>query len=646
MSWQFILIRKGPGTMNKSHQFLKLFARFQYVIYFSLFALVSSANLFAQNAPDSSQASKSVAEEEDSYVSPMKSSGLTPDFTRSTFFEPELGKKVANRKKAWLNDWIRVGAYVRPRYEDRYNLSFDKSNKGYTSRAMQTSQLFFIIDPSPYFSAKVTVQDARVWGGETPASAGDVRANTFDGTGTTTTNNSSGLTGNNIPSQTSIREAFILVKKLPLNAKVQLGRQILAYGDQRMIGGANWTINGLSYDGAKIMFDQDNYKIHFFGTKIAANQNGVNGVLSANAPVSAVDPATGKTVVVNPGQPDQYLVGTYNSFTVKDWFLVDVYSIGVLTKKTASAGAKSDLDLNSANTWSKQQSDLITTGFRITNRTANNNLPKDGFWGGLDWAIESAWQSGATGQRTVKDPLLNSYAQENIAGLSATGQVYGTQAQKYSGSFHVFQTGYTFWEKLRAGVQYTYASGDRNRTDGSNGTFQTLPGPRFGVFPYWNNVSGLSENIDTKNLSSYNINLSYKTDNFGTFYAAYIVNNKVQTQDAWYAINGSANTGFTTESNGAGQTTVAVGGTGKNIYNEVDFTWMYIINDYVSLWIGGGILTAGNSVKNQRNALYHYNTQATSTETAGLHLNTGVATGANGTASQAHMFFFQVNAGF
>ncbi|WP_246048482.1 alginate export family protein [Leptospira sarikeiensis] len=620
-----------------------------------IFLAIGSQGIFAQAAnkgtvtaePTATPAvpapAKTAAEEEDSYVSPMKSGGLTPEYTRSMFFEPELGKKVANHKKAWLNDWIRIGAYVRPRYEDRYNLAFDKSNKGYTSRAMQTSQVFFLIDPSPYFTAKVTIQDARVWGGETPANVGDVRANTFDAAGATAVNNPAAAGATTIPSQTTIREAFVMLKKLPLDAKLQVGRQIMAYGDQRMIGGANWTINGLSYDGARLMFDQDNYKIHFFGTKIAANQNGVNGVVSANAPVSVTDPVTKKATVVNPGQPDQYLVGTYNSVTAKDWFTLDVYALGVLTKKTAIAGAKSDLDLYN-NGWAKQQSDLVTTGFRITNRTANNNLPKDGLWGAWDWAIESAWQSGATGERSVKDPLLNSYVQQNVAGMGT--QNYGTQAQKYSGSFHVLQTGYTFFEKFRAGFQYTYASGDRNRTDGSNGTFQTLTNPRFGVFPYWNNVAGLSENIDTKNLSSYNINFSYKTDHYGTFYAAYIINDKAQTQDAWYAINGSANTGASTESNGVGQTTVTLGGTGRNIYNEFDLTWMYVVNDYVSIWIGGGILTAGNAVKNQRNALYHYNLQATSTETAGLHLNTGVATGANGVASMAHMFFFQVNAGF
>jgi hypothetical protein len=65
------------------------------------------------------------------------------------------------------------------------------------------------------------------------------------------------------------------------------------------------------------------------------------------------------------------------------------------------------------------------------------------------------------------------------------------------------------------------------------------------------------------------------------------------------------------------------------------------LNDYVSLWIGGGILRAGNSVKNQKNAAYAYNLQ-----TGTVTQNNAVLLGQNGAASNAHMFFFQFNAAF
>lgn len=587
-------------------------------------------------------------ESEEGYVSPMKEGGLTSDYNRAMFIDPELSKKYSTRKKAWLSDWLRAGAYIRPRWEDRYNLNFDKSNRADVSRILQTTQLFLILDPSPYFSMKINIQDARVWGGSTPASVGDVRANAFASTGATILPGQ----GANIPNQTSIREAWFMLKKLPLDAKIQVGRLAMAYGDQRMIGSANWTINGLSYDGARIMFDQNKFNIHFLGMKIVGNQSGPNGVLSANSPVTMTDPATGKTVTVNPGQPDKYLVGTYNTIKPNESFLLDLYAIGILTHKTPSylgttatvpaIPALTDSDLTQ-NQWSKQQDNLITTGFRISNRTVKNYLPVDGPWGHWDWSLESAWQSGTTGSRVNKMFLGQNITQPT----TIDGNVYnismaGTQNQKYSGRLFALQTGYTFFEKLRLGTQYLMASGDSNRNDGSNSTFQSLTMPRFGIFPYWNNVAGMSENTGMKNLRSLTFNIEYKTERFGTFYASYFINRKDKAQDAWYAINGTANTGFSTELNYSGQKTAALGSLGKGIYNEFDIAWSYLINDYCSLWIGAGFLTAGNSVKNQRNALYTYDLQTGAIS----QINTGVLTGTQGAASQARMFYMQFNALF
>jgi hypothetical protein len=588
---------------------------------------------------------------EEAYVSPLKTKGLTPEYNRSMFLDPDNAKKFNKDQKPWLNDWVRVGANLRPRYEDRYNLGFDKQDKGYISRTIQTSQLFFIIDPSPYFSMKVNFQDARVWGGSTPASVGDNRAQTFAGAGNTITPGQ----GTTIPAQTTLREGWFMLKKLPLDAKLQVGRQILAYGDQRLLGGANWTPNGLSFDGARLMIDRDTYNLHFFANKVIGNQSGPNGVLSANAPIlsSSIDPNTGKAIPLNAGLPNQYLVGTYDTLKIKNWFLVDAYSIGILTQRvpaypaatlsnpTITIPATTDFDAYT-NNWSRQRNNLWTSGFRLTNRTAGNNLAADSPWQGWDWTVEAAWQSGTTGARVNKNPTVNA------ALNGAIGQAYGTatpsynlisQNQKYVGNFYVFQTGYTFFQKLRLGAQFLYASGDSNRTDGSSSTFQTLPGPRVGVIPYWNNVAGFSENIDTKNLISKTVNVSYKTDKFGTFYASYFTNDKAKTQDAWYAISGAANTGSTVE--GAPGSTVRLAKSNRRIYSEFDLSWMYSMNEYLSLMIGGGILTAGDSVKNQKNAAYTLNMQTNTITT-----NNAIFLGQSGASSVAHMFFFQFMAAF
>ncbi len=101
-----------------------------------------------------------------------------------------------------------------------------------------------------------------------------------------------------------------------------MGRQVWAYGDQRMIGGANWTINGLSFDGARIMFNDKAYRIHFLYARPYWTQSGPNGVVSAN------DPRQNS----NASGTDTTLGGTYNSFTIQDTATIDIYALGILRK--------------------------------------------------------------------------------------------------------------------------------------------------------------------------------------------------------------------------------------------------------------------------------------------------------------------------
>ncbi|MBE8345893.1 hypothetical protein IQA88_19765, partial [Leptospira interrogans serovar Pomona] len=104
-------------------------------------------------------------------------------------------------------------------------------------------------------------------------------------------------------------------------------------------------------------------------------------------------------------------------------------------------------------------------------------------------------------------------------------------------------------------------------------------------------------------LSSWNMNLTYKSNKWGMFQIAYIINDKVQKNDAWYAINGSANSiagsvisspvAMSTNASGsissAGSTENYTGNAftqsysmGRNIYNELDLTWIFQVNDNIS----------------------------------------------------------------
>ncbi|EMJ98212.1 alginate export [Leptospira alstonii serovar Pingchang str. 80-412] len=631
---------------------------FFYIVFiflpFAAFAQTSTTEPIVENKNVDSIKSTS-EESSENYVSSMKKEGVGAEYNRHMFIDPDLSKTVNKySNKLWINDWIKLGFYLRPRYESRNNLNFDKSNHAYTDRILQTSAFYFLIDPSPYVTFKITVQDTRVWGGESPANVGDIRSGFFSNTPTLSSDpNVPGRPNNSIASNnTNIREAFVMIKKLPLDAKVQVGRQVWAYGDQRMIGGANWTINGLSFDGARIMFDYEKVNVHFFAARPYWTQSGVNGVLSSNDP--KLNSTPGNT---NPSasQSDTTLFGTYNSFKILNEIVLDVYNIDVVKKWIPQTVPPSSADDVLAQNRKRQNDMLYTTGFRLTNRTNKNNLPQGKAW---DWTIESAWQNGYNGQRIHQRYLGYDLPATTEDGIPLANS--RTERVKYSGRFHVFQTGYTFAEKLRVGAQYTYASGDNNRADGSVSTFQTLVNPRFGVIPYWNNVAGLSENIDTKNLSSWNANVTYKSEKWGMFQIAYIINDKVQKNDAWYAINGGANSiagsalssPVAVSTNAAGGTTSAgstenyTGNsltqsytTGRNIYNELDLTWMFQINDNVSVWTGAGFLVAGNSVRNYRNSPLLYNGTTNQFE-----LNVAAFAKQHTSANSANVYFFQVNA--
>jgi len=589
-----------------------------------LFCITAGLLLGQENQVNQSNQNSTTVKEvsKEKYVSPMRIKGLDPEFTRHMFIDPELASKVNRSDQFWINDYLRFGLYLRPRFETRYNLNFNRDDKAYVDRAMQTSSLYFIIDPSPYVQAKITFQDARVWGGDSPAPVVDIRAQFF----ANTPNQINGTTGGVTLNTTGIREAFFVLKNAGGSLKATIGRQILAFGDQRLIGGANWTINGLSFDGARLGYEIGRFRFNAFVTRPFWTQSGVNGVISANdTRANASAPKNGS---------DSTFYGTYNSFNFFDEVLMDIYSIGFQKKwlpnstNTTGTIVNPSLDDPGATTRSRQSDILITTGFRLTNRTSDNNLSKGKAW---DWTVESAWQTGPTGARTTEK-----FFGQRIPDPS--GERLFTERQKYTGQMYVIQTGYTFFNKMRLGLQYTYASGDKNRTDASASTFQTLANPRLGVIPYFNQIAGLSENISTKNLSSYSAIGSFTSDNWGTFHFAVFENNKAVLQDAWYSVNGTARTSTENSDNSPFKTP---NGLGRRIYREYDITWMYGLNDNVSLWIGGGYLRAGNAITQFRDSPIKFNSITSSFE-----WNTDFFAGRNKAAPDAYFGFFQFNVVF
>ncbi len=587
------------------------------------------------------------------YISPMKKNGVSPEYLRNILLEPEMMGKYSKNDSLWINDIMRMGVQVRPRAEFRENTDFNSKTDDRISRQSLATGVWFLIDPHPNITGKVTIQDSRLFGGASAAQAGDDRKYYFDATGNTI-NPQTFSANSNCPSNTqitnsnfntclspseknstsvrspiSIREAFVDFKNIFTNFRIRLGRQILAYGDQRIIGGANWLQNGLSFDGVRFSYEHSRFNADAFGIKFASGQNyfgqseAPNGIL------------TGKGRL-NGSIDDAYLAGTYNTLKLPELgFNLDLYSIAQLKKWVPSSSPNYNLPI--AITYpedrSKQKDELYTTGFRFTNRTKANSLPDEK---SFDWTVESAFQSGDTGQKNGAswDPLQTQHLNHQGAAVrnpyitENTGNIYNqkgascggvncsgnantnlyTEKVRYTGQFHVAQAGYTFEKKIRVGGQYIYASGNPNRNSGSNSTFQTIAGPRFSTFPIWNNFSGISEMIDFKNVKSYSASLSYKSTSWGFFQIAYFIHDKARIEDSWYGVSGAANSGTSASTEVLNSNPYVRNNNpfdvapklGKRLFNEIDFTWMYSWNEHVTVWFGAAYMKAGDAIQNER----------------------------------------------
>lgn len=508
-----------------------------------------------------SQETKS--EENKQYQSPMKGD-IHPEYLRSMFLSPEQIAALRKTNTLWLDN-LKLGFYVRPRYESRQNFDFNKTTDDYANFVAQTTQAWFIVDPSPYFAMKITIQDSRVWGGSQVPSGGDTRYALSTSAGYVHTATPI-VTKNN----TDIREAFVMLKKsdkLPLD--IQIGRMVYAYGDLKVLGPLNWLYNGFSFDGVRFMYNTKEYNLHAFGTILSEQHSAPGGTITANGRANGtID--------------DAYFTGTYNTFKQLEFVHVDLYGFGLHKKWILNNNPITTHDRL------RQRDELYTGGFRITNRTANNTLPKGK---SFDFTIESAWQWGYTGERIKAswDILDLKYGANNIY----------TERVKYDARFLSAEAGYLILDNLRIGVGYTYGSGDPNRADSRAGTWSPLFPQIAGSLPYWNIMNGQSTMVSFQNTKSYSFHVNWKTESFGTFIFVVYDNQKAKLQDAWYNVTGAAVTGGSSENYSNDRFTKS-DRLGKRLFYQYDFTWIYNYAEYLSLWLGASYIQAQDAIRNVR----------------------------------------------
>jgi hypothetical protein len=173
-------------------------------------------------------------------AAPLSSSGESPQRPGAQA-PPTTRPPLPNRLNEVMPAWLRVRGEFRERVEGFSNSGFvdGRDDLYYLSRFR-----FNATATSAMIAATVQVQDARV-AKKTVGTTGTPFTATFD-----------------------LRQAFVDIgnAKTPLVAR--LGRQEIAFGDQRLVGHVNWVNSGRTFDGARVTLKAKPAQIDLFAASV------------------------------------------------------------------------------------------------------------------------------------------------------------------------------------------------------------------------------------------------------------------------------------------------------------------------------------------------------------------------------------------
>ena len=276
-----------------------------------------------------------------------------------------------------------------------------------------------------------------------------------------------------------LRQAYIDISdysKCPWGLKV--GRQILSYGDERLVGAFDWNNFGRTFDAVKLTYKTKGFTLDAFTSTpvvITANKFNQSDLFNGTE--------TGRGLVFS---------GVYATLDDLSFGSVDLYSLFINEPRGNTSNVQGGVSTTGANA---RHSDFVTLGTRI------KGDPKK--LGGLEFQGEFAYQVG-----DVRGLSLNAFA-ANVG------------------------VGYNFDlpMKPRIYAEYNFASGDGNSADNDVGTFQNL-------FPTNHKFYGIMDLFAWQNL--HNAMLSFKVTpmknvtaqvDYNAFWLA-------DTNDVWYRANG------------------------------------------------------------------------------------------------------------
>ena len=333
-----------------------------------------------------------------------------------------------------------------------------------------------------------------------------------------------------------LRQAYVALgdpKLFPL--VLTLGRQVIGYGDGRLVADSKWGNFGRTFDAARLRFEEPKYWAEAFVAR----------------------PVQIKRYEINDSDSADNLGGVYFSTTLVPKQTTDLYVF-----YRDKDDNQPDLDpanrVDPQGTWNGPAARYATIGARVKSQAGQLN--------GWDYTAEVAYQVGQLFQTDKNSARLEQHA-------FAVHAVAGYTADKVR------------W-KPRFGLEYDFASGDRDPRDGDSESFQNLFPSNHDKYGFmdefsWRNIHDLRAQVNAKPIKALDLELDYHA-----FWLA-------ETTDFWYRSNGYS-TLRTRTPDGRDVRTI---GASSFAGHEVDLTATYEFNKNIKVQTGYSHFFAGEYLR-------------------------------------------------
>ncbi len=292
-----------------------------------------------------------------------------------------------------------------------------------------------------------------------------------------------GLLGAEGDDSFDLRQAYIELAdytKSPWGLK--LGRQILSYGDERIVGAFDWNNIGRTFDAAKLTYKSGALTVDAFAASVVVpRRSGMNMSDFYNG---------------NETRREQIFSGIYASTTALGPQTTDFYALHLHEEQLVTS------------------TNFITLGTRIKSKPGT-------------FAPASA--SDGKGVVTAPKPVGFDY---DFEGAYQTGEVKGLDLTAFALHGGI---GYTFDTACmpRLGVAFNYGSGDGDPSDGDVETFQNL-------FPTNHKFYGQMDVFSWQNMKDLEVSFKCAPTKKLTAKAEFHAFWLADTNDSWYRANGIA----------------------------------------------------------------------------------------------------------